>query len=131
MKRCRERYSSNLKQSLVQNQFTKNRLRPLSGLVLMGLLASTAQAGKITSVPSASDAEGFGGWNEGNIDVIVNGTQGVIGDEYSWYDELTGAYNFADDSDSNSNQTGWTNYFDTPGEYTMEKAPLYHLVDDE
>jgi hypothetical protein len=27
---------------------------------------------------------------------------------------------FADDSDSNSNQTGWTNYFDKTGEYTMQ-----------
>ncbi len=87
MKRC----SSKHRQSVTQNQFKKNTIRPLSGLVLMGLLASTAQAGKITSVPSASGAEGFGGWNEGNIEVIVNGTQGPIDSEYSWYEVLTGA----------------------------------------
>jgi len=40
----------------------------------MGLLATTAQAGKITSELSASGAIGFGGWNEGNVTVIVNGT---------------------------------------------------------
>ncbi len=100
MKRCRERHSSNLKQLLVQNQFKNNRIRPLSGLVLMGLLATTAQAGKITSIPSASGAEGFGGWNLDNVEVVLNGTQGAIGDVFnSWFDELTGAYNFATDSD--------------------------------
>lgn len=31
----------------------------------------TAQAGKIISVPSASGAEGFGGWNLDNVDVVV------------------------------------------------------------
>ena len=92
MKRCRERHSSHLKQSLVQNQFNKNRLRPLSGLVLMGLLATTAQAGKIISVPSASGAEGFGGWNENNIDVILNGIN-------SFYLPADGAYFFSVDSD--------------------------------
>ena len=93
MKRCRERHSSNLKQSLVQNQFTKIRIRPLSGLVLMGLLATTAQAGKITSELSASGAIGFGGWNEGNVTVIVNGTG-------STYDPNNGSYFFAEDSDN-------------------------------
>jgi hypothetical protein len=56
----------------------------------------TAQAGKITSIPSASGAEGFGGWNLDNVEVIVNGTQGseLIPDT-SWYDESDGDYNFA------------------------------------
>ncbi len=93
MKRCRERHSSNLKQSLVQNQFTKNRLRPLSGLVLMGLLATTAQAGKITSEQSASGAIGFGGWNEDNVTVDVNGTN-------SFYEPSDGSYMFDVDSDN-------------------------------
>ena len=66
----------------------------------MAGLALSAQAGKITSMPSASGASGFGGWNLENVEVVLNGTQGdidsVIG---SWFDPLTGAYQFAADSD--------------------------------
>ena len=63
-------------------------------------ISITAQAGKITSIPSASGAEGFAGWNLDNVEVVLNGTQGVVGDVFnSWFDELTGAYNFATDSD--------------------------------
>ena len=62
-------------------------------------LSFAAQAGKITSIPSASGAEGFAGWNIENVDVILNGTLGSIGDpNTSWFNELDGAYNFADDS---------------------------------
>ena len=48
----------------------------------------TAQAGKITSDPSASGAEGFAGWNLDNVEVVLDGTQGseLIPDT-SWYDE--------------------------------------------
>ena len=61
----------------------------------------TLQAGIITSVPSATGADGFGGWNLENVEIIVNGTQGPIGDfTSSWYDENTGAYVFASDSDN-------------------------------
>ena len=88
MKLC----SSNHRQSVARNQFKKNTIRPLSGLVLMGFLATTAQAGKITSVPSASGAEGFGGWNENNIDVILNGID-------SFYLPADGSYFFSVDSD--------------------------------
>ena len=60
----------------------------------------TAQAGKITSIASASGADGFGGWNLENVEVILDGTPGSIGDPHtSWFNELDGAYNFADDSD--------------------------------
>jgi hypothetical protein len=63
-------------------------------------ISFTAQAGKITSIPSASGAEGFTGWNLDNVEVVLDGTQGVVGDTiYSWFDELTGDYNFATDSD--------------------------------
>ena len=87
-----KRFSSKHRQSVAQNQFKKFTVRPLSGLVLMGLLATTAQAGKITSMPSASGAEGFGGWNENNIDVILNGTD-------SFYLPVDGSYFFSVDSD--------------------------------
>ncbi len=68
----------------------------------------TAQAGKITSVPSAAEAPnapefvagGFGGWNFDNVKIIVNGTQGEVNSlELSWFDESNGAYNFGLDSD--------------------------------
>lgn len=62
--------------------------------------ALSVQAGKITSVPSASGAPGFGGWNLGNVVVELDGTPGTIGSATgSWFDPTTGAYNFADDSD--------------------------------
>jgi hypothetical protein len=62
-------------------------------------VALSAQAGKITSVPSASGAPGFGGWNLENVQVLLSGTQGTIGSADSWFDPATGAYNFAADSD--------------------------------
>ncbi len=61
----------------------------------------TLQAGIITSGPSDTftPAEGFGGWNLDNVEIVVNGTQGTIGDfATSWYDEDTGAYSFGFDS---------------------------------
>ena len=39
-------------------------------IALLGF-SLTAQAGKIISVPSASGAIGFGGWNIDNVDVVV------------------------------------------------------------
>ncbi|WP_305908276.1 choice-of-anchor F family protein [Methylomarinum sp. Ch1-1] len=62
-------------------------------------LALSVHAGKITSAPSASGASGFGGWNLNNVEVVLNGTQGVVGSADSWFDPITGAYNFAADSD--------------------------------
>ncbi len=61
---------------------------------LMGAgLVTSAHAGIITSVPSATGAEGFGGWNLGNVNIIVNGTG-------SFFEPTTGAYYFdPDDSD--------------------------------
>jgi len=55
-------------------------------------LAGSAYAGKIISVPSASGAPGFGGWNLGNVKVLLNGTG-------SRFDPVTGAYLFGSDSD--------------------------------
>jgi hypothetical protein len=76
-------------------------------------LSFTAQAGKITSIPSASGAEGFAGWNlDNNVEVVLNGTQGVVGDALnSWFDELTGDYNFA----TNSNFSYVANVDDAAG----------------
>ncbi len=67
----------------------------------MAGISFTAQAGKITSIPSASGAEGFAGWNlDNNVAVILDGAQGVVGDTInSLFDELTGDYNFATNSD--------------------------------
>jgi len=62
-------------------------------------LALSAQAGKITSVPTLNGTPGFGGWNLANVEVVLNGTQGAIGSTGSWFDPATGAYNFAADSD--------------------------------
>lgn len=55
---------------LNKNQYFKRK--HLSGLVVLALMTGTAQAGKITSMPSASGADGFGGWNEDNVEIIVN-----------------------------------------------------------
>jgi hypothetical protein len=49
----------------------------------MAATCSTLQAGKITSIPSASGALGFGGWNLDNVVVNVPGGS---------YNEQTGAY---------------------------------------
>jgi hypothetical protein len=57
------------------------------------------QAGKIISVPSASGAIGFGGWNIDNVEVILNGTQSEINGIGSWFNNENGTYHFADDSD--------------------------------
>ena len=78
-------------QSITKNQLFKRS--QLSGLVLMALIATTAQAGKITSEVSASGAIGFGGWNEDNVTVIVNGTN-------STYNPNDGSYFFDVDSDN-------------------------------
>ena len=77
--------------------------RTLLAAAILGLTGS-AYAGKITSVPSASGAPGFGGWNYGNTKVLLNGTG-------SWFNTSTGAYLFAADSDF----TYQTNIFDRIG----------------
>ncbi len=55
------------------------------------IFSITAHAGKIIAVPSASGAEGFGGFNMDNIEVMLDGTG-------STFDESTGAYVFGADS---------------------------------
>jgi hypothetical protein len=51
----------------------KRRRWPVCAASTIAMLSvlSVAHAGKITSVPSASDAEGFGGWNMDNVTVNV------------------------------------------------------------
>jgi hypothetical protein len=73
---------------------TKNSLHWRKKLVATAVAAivASAQAGTIVSLPSASGASGFGGWNFGNVQVELNGTG-------SWFDPLTGAYSFGADSD--------------------------------
>lgn len=69
------------------------KLKLFLTLFIMMTLAGLAQAGKITSVPTpATGSAGFGGWNLTNVTIDLNGTG-------SWYDELTGGYHFAEDSD--------------------------------
>lgn len=72
--------------------------RTALAIAIAGLTLS-AQAGKITSVPTLNGTPGFGGWNLANVEVVLNGTQGAIGSTDSWFDPATGAYNFAADSD--------------------------------
>lgn len=57
-----------------------------SSMILIGV-SLTVQAGKISSVPSASGAEGFGGWNLDNVTVTVTGGS---------YNESNGAYTIGD-----------------------------------
>ncbi|MEN8180582.1 MAG: choice-of-anchor F family protein [Pseudomonadota bacterium] len=66
--------------------------RSLSALLITGLVATSAHAGKITSQESASGAAGFGGFNLDNVEVIVNGAG-------SWFNPEDGSYSFSDDSD--------------------------------
>lgn len=76
-------------------KLANSRARFLSKTLLAAAIAGMtfyAQAGKITSVSSASGAAGFGGWNLGNVQVELNGTG-------STFDPATGAYSFAADSD--------------------------------
>ncbi len=70
---------------------------PVTGSTIFAIalfsISLTAQAGKITSVPSpGTGAMGFGGWELSNVEIILNGTG-------SSFDEATGAYSFATDSD--------------------------------
>ena len=71
--------------------------------VSLAVISLSAQAGKITSIPSATVPgvqDGFGGWNLDNVVVNINGTQGAIGTvDTSWFDPSNGAYSFAVDSD--------------------------------
>ena len=60
-------------------------------IAVMGL-SLNAHAGKIYTSPSATGAEGFGGWNLINVDVIVDGA-------WSFFDESSGDYTFSNDSD--------------------------------
>lgn len=74
--------------------------RKLSLAIVLAACSVVTQAGKITSTTSASGAEGFGGWNLNNVEVALDGTPGSVGEVLtSWFDELTGAYSFAPDSD--------------------------------
>ncbi|MCK4708072.1 MAG: choice-of-anchor F family protein, partial [Gammaproteobacteria bacterium] len=75
-------------------------LTRLAMAVALAGFSVVAQAGKITSIPSASGADGFGGLNLDNVTVILNGVQGAIGQvNTSWFDPSDGAYSFASDSD--------------------------------
>ncbi|MEH6909697.1 MAG: choice-of-anchor F family protein [Oceanicoccus sp.] len=74
--------------------------RKLALATVLVACSAVTHAGKITSTVAAGGAEGFGGWNLDNIEVTVNGTQGNVGDlATSWFDEVTGAYSFAPNSD--------------------------------
>ena len=97
----------------------------------------TLQAGIITSVPSATGADGFGGWNLENVEIIVNGTQGPIGDfTSSWYDENTGAYVFASDSDNTyagnvSDNSGTVTGYVLAKDYPVGEPSGIKIVNDD
>ena len=98
----------------LKHKYKKIKVGITSALFVLGLVATSVQAGKITSVPSATGAEGFGGWNLNNVEVIVNGTQGDIGDitepSTSWFNPIDGSYSFAADSDL----TYFSDVYDNP-----------------
>ena len=93
-----------------QIQFKQKNSHLLRSAIAFSFLSFslTLQAGIITSGPSDTftPAEGFGGWNLDNVEIMVNGTQGTPGDtttgdfSTSWFNELTGTYSFASDSDN-------------------------------
>jgi hypothetical protein len=62
--------------------------------ILVAVFSLSVQAGKITSVPSASGANGFGGLNLANIEVILGSDYLGDGDPLSIFDESSGAYSF-------------------------------------
>ena len=76
-------------------------LKRLALVIAVAAFSASVQAGKIVSEPTATAPAGFGGWNLGNVEVIVNGTQGEVGvdDGLSWFDPANGDYSFAPDSD--------------------------------
>ena len=61
--------------------------------IAVAAASASVQAGKIVTEISHSGADGFGGWNLGNVEVVVNGSS-------SFFDENTGEYYFSSDSDS-------------------------------
>lgn len=65
--------------------------RSVLAIAVAGISLSV-EAGKIYTSPSASGAAGFGGWNLGNVEVILDGAD-------SFFDESSGDYVFSIDSD--------------------------------
>jgi hypothetical protein len=85
----------------------------LATAVSIAGVSTVADAGEIVSVPAANGAAGFNGWNLGNVKVVLNGTQGEIdSDSGSWFNEVTGAYEFATDSDHTYRGDVYDNYDD-------------------
>jgi hypothetical protein len=78
---------------------TRSILNAAAVVITLAFFSFPIQAGKIISVPSASGAIGFGGWNLDNVEVILNGTQSEINGIGSWFNNENGTYHFADDSD--------------------------------
>jgi len=93
MKKDIQYEGNRLAKNLPQRKKWMGASSSLGGLLIMGLIATPVLAGKIISVPTTeSGANGFGGWNLDNVEVVVSG-------DGSSYNEETGNYFFSDDSD--------------------------------
>ena len=67
--------------------------------ILVVLFSLSVQAGKITSIPSASGANGFGGLSLANIEVVLGSDYLADGDPLSTFNESSGVYSFSDGAD--------------------------------
>lgn len=79
----------------VQPGHAKASIIRLTCVMVLAGFSLTSQAGKITSIPSATVPgvqDGFGGFNLDNVEVVLNGTGAT-------FDEATGAYDFGTDTD--------------------------------
>ena len=86
----RKNSNNSIERNSVPISSGKLSLRRLVLAIALAGFSLTAQAGKITSIPSATVPgvqDGFGGLNFGNVEVILNGA-------VSTFDEATGAYSF-------------------------------------
>ena len=63
------------------------------------IFSTPALAGKITAVPSASGADGYGGFNLDNIEVVLNPAEPTSANDGT-FDKSTGAYTFPSDTDN-------------------------------
>jgi len=84
----------------------------------------TAQAGKISSMPSASGAAGFGGWNLDNVTVNVTGGS---------FDKNTGAYTIGDGTYSSDvdNVAGTVMTTILAKDYPVGEPPGIKVINDD
>jgi len=76
----------------LMNQCEKIIVGITTVFIITGLVATTVQAGIITSTQSESGANGFGGWNLNNVKVVLNDSNDTFNPE-------TGDYQFYENTD--------------------------------